>query len=555
MASNIKLRNDTSENWITYNPILLEGEIGYETDTRKCKLGNGITAWVGLIYSVDKAQLNLENVENTSDIDKVISNLTQAALDLKSDTSVVQSALDLKATILSVNSSLSTKQDLLGFTAENTANKNISNGYAGIDASGKISINLLPASLMNLHGQWDASTNTPTLTDHGAGDDVGDVYECTVAGSVDFGNGILVFFVGDWAVFGADGHWYRSPNSNDVTSVNGYTGSIILTKSDVGLSSAEDTTDLDKIISTLTQSALDLKVDKVSGKGLSVEDYTTIEKSKLSGIANSATANQADSYLLNRANHTSSQLASTISNFTAAVQAVTLDASKIDSGGVTNTEFSYLANVTSDIQGQISNKQAIGNYITELTGDVIASGAGSAVSTLSNTGVIAGAYDSITVDSKGRVLSGVVSKWVYSTMVTQANTTITYSAITELTSDLLPVGLYRFRFIGIARTAATATGIGFKIAPASATMSTAIAKWRIGQGADGTAKNFEYDQLTTATNVTSTSTVTANTNFITIGEGNFKLTASGTVSIQMRTEVAGSAATIQPDSVLIIELI
>lgn len=37
--------------------------------------------------------------------------------------------------------------------------------------------------------------------------------------------------------------------------------------------------------------ALDAKVDKVSGKGLSTNDYTTDEKNKLAGIAAGATAN------------------------------------------------------------------------------------------------------------------------------------------------------------------------------------------------------------------------------------------------------------------------
>jgi hypothetical protein len=64
---------------------------------------------------------------------------------------------------------------------------------------------------------------------------------------------------------------------------------------------------------------LNLKVDKISGKGLSTEDYTTSEKSKLAGIAEEATKNQTDAYLLNRTNHTGTQLASTISDFQAAV--------------------------------------------------------------------------------------------------------------------------------------------------------------------------------------------------------------------------------------------
>lgn len=57
------------------------------------------------------------------------------------------------------------------------------------------------------------------------------------------------------------------------------------------------------------------KVDKVAGKGLSTEDYTTTEKDKLGGIAAGATANDTDANLRERANHTGTQTASTISDF------------------------------------------------------------------------------------------------------------------------------------------------------------------------------------------------------------------------------------------------
>ena len=58
--------------------------------------------------------------------------------------------------------------------------------------------------------------------------------------------------------------------------------------------------------------ALGLKVDKVAGKGLSAEDYTTTEKTKLAGIATGATANSADAQLRDRSTHTGVQAATTI---------------------------------------------------------------------------------------------------------------------------------------------------------------------------------------------------------------------------------------------------
>ena len=50
MADIIKSRRDTAEHWRVANPTLAEGELGFETDSRHYKLGDGITPWNGLNY-------------------------------------------------------------------------------------------------------------------------------------------------------------------------------------------------------------------------------------------------------------------------------------------------------------------------------------------------------------------------------------------------------------------------------------------------------------------------------------------------------------------------
>lgn len=46
----LQTRRDTSVNWVIFNPILLSGELGLETDTRLMKAGNGVDDWVTLAY-------------------------------------------------------------------------------------------------------------------------------------------------------------------------------------------------------------------------------------------------------------------------------------------------------------------------------------------------------------------------------------------------------------------------------------------------------------------------------------------------------------------------
>lgn len=64
-----------------------------------------------------------------------------------------------------------------------------------------------------------------------------------------------------------------------------------VTKAQVGLDQVNNTSDADKPVSTATQSALDSKVDKIDGKQLSTNDYTTAEKNKVAESINESAAN------------------------------------------------------------------------------------------------------------------------------------------------------------------------------------------------------------------------------------------------------------------------
>lgn len=50
MAQRIQVRRGTAADATTANPVLAAGEIGFETDTGKAKIGDGVTAWTSLDY-------------------------------------------------------------------------------------------------------------------------------------------------------------------------------------------------------------------------------------------------------------------------------------------------------------------------------------------------------------------------------------------------------------------------------------------------------------------------------------------------------------------------
>jgi hypothetical protein len=85
---------------------------------------------------------------------------------------------------------------------------------------------------MEYKGNWNASTNTPTLAD-GTGDN-GDLYRVSVAGTQDLGSGSITFAIGDKIVYnGTDAVWEKWDTQDEVTSVNGQTGAVILDTGDI----------------------------------------------------------------------------------------------------------------------------------------------------------------------------------------------------------------------------------------------------------------------------------------------------------------------------------
>jgi hypothetical protein len=113
-----------------------------------------------------------------------------------------------------------------------TTEKAAALGVATLDAGGTVPLSQIPASIqggVSYQGTWNASTNTPTLT-NGVGTK-GYYYVVSVAGNTNL-DGITSWNVGDWAIFNGT-VWQKVDNTDAVTSVNGYTGTVVLTTTDV----------------------------------------------------------------------------------------------------------------------------------------------------------------------------------------------------------------------------------------------------------------------------------------------------------------------------------
>lgn len=76
MSNRVQYRRDTKARWAEVNPILMEGEVGLEIDTKNIKMGDGVHAWNELEYGVGIENITSElgDSENLAASQKLVTN-------------------------------------------------------------------------------------------------------------------------------------------------------------------------------------------------------------------------------------------------------------------------------------------------------------------------------------------------------------------------------------------------------------------------------------------------------------------------------------------------
>lgn len=100
---------------------------------------------------------------------------------------------------------------------------------------------------------------------------------------------------------------------------------------------------------------------------------------------------------------------------------------------------------------------------------------------------------------------------------------------------------YLFRFFCTFSSAATTTGIGFKLTGPDMSVNWGV---RIRQGAAGVSQMYENSATSLSSVLVSASTAAANTKYIAIIEGFCEPNESGTLQLQVRSEVNLSEVTV-----------
>ena len=188
-----------------------------------------------------------------------------------------------------------------------TSEKGAALGVADLDSGGKV-----PASQLSLNnviyiGTWNASTNTPTLSDSGGGGTQGDYYVVSVAGSTSIDG------INDWKATDHVIHngtiWEKANHTDAVSSIAGKTGAVTLDTGDIISGTMDD--------ARIAQSNVDQhgataaaanRIPKADGTGKLVDDwlnepFLAADRSKLDGMENGATADQTAGEIEALANH------------------------------------------------------------------------------------------------------------------------------------------------------------------------------------------------------------------------------------------------------------
>jgi hypothetical protein len=354
LPQNISSGSSPTFNNITLNGVINNSDLTAKLDS-KAPLHN--PTFTGTVSGITKSMVGLGAVDNTSDIDKPLSTAAVAALDNKVDKVAGQGLSDN-------NYTLSEKNKLAGI-AEG-AEVNVNADWASTEGDSQI-----------LNKPFLGSASASSVTD----------FATALQGEkADTALQPLAFdYRGEYN--NGDGTY----TYNTVVLWNGLLYKKISNPNNPGYPPSGSDWELfepeigSPAFDQWIQTTLDNKVDRVQGQGLSDNNYTLAEKNKLAGVADGATANLSDSYLLNRENHTGSQSYTTITGLgTLATQSGTFSGS---SSG-TNT----------------------GDQTITLGGDASGSGTGSLNVTLASTGVVAGKYNNsgssvtpFTVDVKGRI--------------------------------------------------------------------------------------------------------------------------------------------------------
>ena len=241
------------------------GELTVDTSKKTVVVHDGVTAGGSALATDVTVSTHTSRVDNPHGVSKTQVGLGNVLnVDSTNPNNIVQDSTHRFVT----------DSDKINWNGKiNATEKAVANGVATLDVNGKVVLTQIPDSVLGqleYMGTYSFSGGMPIATQKG---------QYWIA-SAD-GNG---YITGDWAVWNGTS-FDKVDNTDAVATVAGRTGNVVLTKSDVGLANVDNTADIDKPISTATQTVLNNKVDKVTSTDNAIARFDgTTGKLQNSGV-------------------------------------------------------------------------------------------------------------------------------------------------------------------------------------------------------------------------------------------------------------------------------
>jgi hypothetical protein len=322
MATRMQQRRGTASQWTTANPILAAGEIGFETDTNQFKMGDGTNTWANLSYFK-----NLEDLGGSLDDYLLVENVGQAGFAASLDVNgyipvtqlgnligdapeILDTLEELADSLTNIDGDINTRISNNNITQREITNDDIQSAIAMEQTERSNEIEDSIASAISL----ESSARTLEIDNAIASEVLARDNAITQSAST---------LTGDLETFATDAadaaqsaaqtaaQGYVSDHNSDTTNVHGISDTSLLatksyadtaeadaitaagtaadskvaaavaalTKSSVGLSNVDNTSDANKPVSTATQTALDAKLASATAATV----YAPIESPTFTG--------------------------------------------------------------------------------------------------------------------------------------------------------------------------------------------------------------------------------------------------------------------------------
>ena len=262
MAVNILLRRGTAAEWTASNPILLEGEVGVETDSKKLKVGDGLTVWASLPYitltpsaaASIYATIANPSFTGTVTLDTGVNLVFEGATANAFETTlaVTDPTADRTLTLPDASGTLATQTYV---TNEIGTHSSDTTSVHGITDTADLATKTYADNAVSTHSSDTTSVHgiadtlelaTKTYADNAASNAVSTSLSTHALDTLE------VHGIADTSLLVTTTGTQTLTNKTITTPAG-------LVKSDVGLGNVDNTTDANKPVSTATQTALDLK--------------------------------------------------------------------------------------------------------------------------------------------------------------------------------------------------------------------------------------------------------------------------------------------------------